>query len=514
MIKRGVLILRGIMAAVPRRLNILLAAVILLALATPWTTGCHLIFRYEDRPPEAGALDSRADGPTPRPDKKNDGPRDAGAGPDEGLHDTRPPQCTGSNPCDDGDPCTRDDKCAAGVCKGVAYTCSDGLTCTMDVCDGKGGCDHTKVLSTHCVSEDKKSCQLKGTSRSDCKECEGGGKWTMRYPCVSTLTGSTGSFANGSLKNAKFNYPQGISVDSKGIIYVADLNNHMLRKISGGVVSTYAGDSAYASTGAKKGGLLDGAHDKARFNFPEDVDVHGGYAMGVVADTMNNTLRLVRSGWVQSAKMSSTEAEFVVSYPSGIAVHQTAANKKVTFYFTSNDKHRIYTGVCDKDTIAGCTGGVLAGTAGSGLWDNTKASAKFKMPRGVAVDSGGKVYVADFGNHAVRKISGTHVSTLAGLGNSGYVNGPNTKALFKDPEDVVVDSAGVVYVADSGNNAIRKISGTTVSTVAGGNGVGSVDGHGPKAKFYYPAGVAIQGTKTLYVADRNNHRIRLITLSP
>ncbi|MGA8148974.1 MAG: hypothetical protein WB870_15585 [Gallionellaceae bacterium] len=158
----------------------------------------------------------------------------------------------------------------------------------------------------------------------------------------------------------------------------------------------------------------------------------------------------------------------------------------------------------------------LAGTpAIFGSADGTGAAASFYYPNGIATDSVGNVYVADSGNNTIRKITPTGVvSTLAGTpGVQGSADGTGTAASFNYPTGVATDNAGNVYVADSGNNTIRKISPAgIVSTVAGAPGVtGSGDGTGAAASFHYPIGVATGSAGHVYVADSGNNTIRKIT---
>jgi hypothetical protein len=171
-------------------------------------------------------------------------------------------------------------------------------------------------------------------------------------------------------------------------------------------------------------------------------------------------------------------------------------------------------------TLAGLPGG-------PGYGDGTGSEALFNNPLGVAVDTQGNVYVADTVNNAIREITpdGT-VSTLAGnpfLTNStgfqlgGYLDGPASVALFNDPTGVAVDSAGNVYVADEGNNVVRKLylppGGTNwqVATLAGNPGFGYKDGTGTNAQFYGLAEVAVDGAGNVYVADNSNSMIRKVT---
>src|SRR5439155_1433281 len=130
-------------------------------------------------------------------------------------------------------------------------------------------------------------------------------------------------------------------------------------------------------------------------------------------------------------------------------------------------------------------------------------------------DSAGNVYVADSGNRTIRKVTAEGVvTTLAGLaGFSGSMDGTRSAARFAGPTGVAVDSAGNVYVADAGNNTIRKVTPEgVVMTLAGLAGSpGSADGTGSEARFTYPTGVAVESTGNVYVADRDNHTIRRVT---
>ena len=153
----------------------------------------------------------------------------------------------------------------------------------------------------------------------------------------------------------------------------------------------------------------------------------------------------------------------------------------------------------------------LAGTGTIGFTDG--ALAQFNFPAGVAVDAAGNVYVADLDNQRIRKISAAGVvSTLAGSGTAGFLDATGTTAQFNFPSGVAVDAAGNVYVADGSNHRIRKVSAAGVVTTLAGSGTASLDdGSGATAQFISPAGVAVDAAGNIYVADRNNHRIRKIS---
>lgn len=153
----------------------------------------------------------------------------------------------------------------------------------------------------------------------------------------------------------------------------------------------------------------------------------------------------------------------------------------------------------------------LAGAATAGFADGTGAAAQFSGPVGLAVDSAGTVYVADTYNNRIRTITPAGVvTTLAGL-TSGYADGNGTSARFAAPGSVAVDAAGIIYVADSGNHIIRKITPAgVVTTFAGSGGAGVTNGTGIGAQFSSPFGVAANSAGVIYTVEMNNTRVRKI----
>jgi hypothetical protein len=173
----------------------------------------------------------------------------------------------------------------------------------------------------------------------------------------------------------------------------------------------------------------------------------------------------------------------------------------------SNDTIRIITPAGNVSTFAGS-----AGQAGSA--DGVGAAAQFNNPMGVAVDASGNVYVADELNSTIRKITpAAEVTTFAGLaGQAGSTDGTGSNARFKFPRGIAVGPSGNVYVADTGNHAIRKITpGGVVTTLAGDGLAGFADGSGTGAKFNFPGSVAVDAGENIFVADSNNNRIRMVT---
>jgi serine/threonine protein kinase, bacterial len=309
------------------------------------------------------------------------------------------------------------------------------------------------------------------------------------YATVSTLAGSSSPGSTEGIGSAAgFSYPSGLVVDSSGTIYVADYNNHKIRKISpAGVVTTLVTSPAiYNPIGI----AVDGTGN---------IFVTTEYGQVVYKITSTGTVTtLAGTGYAGSTDGTGTVARF--TNPRGIAI-DGSGNLYVADY--SNHKIRMISSVGVVTTLAG------SGT--SGFANGTGTAASFNYPEGVAVDGSGNVYVADNGNDMIRKISPTGVvTTLAGSRSYGSTDGTGSAASFHDPVAVAVDSAGNVYVADYGNNKIRKISPEgVVTTLAGSGSSYYMDGTDTNASFYSLQGIAVNASNTLYVTDGN--KIRKIT---
>jgi sugar lactone lactonase YvrE len=211
---------------------------------------------------------------------------------------------------------------------------------------------------------------------------------------------------------------------------------------------------------------------------------------------------LAGNGTYGYAEGAATSAQF--KRPYGVAV-DSGGNVYVADY--ENNRIR------KVDTAGNVS--TLAGDGTYGYADGAGSSAQFRGPVGVAVDSGGNVYVADISNRRIRKIdTGGNVPTLAGDGTYGYANGAASSAQFRNPQGVAVDSTGNVYVADSENQRIRKIDTSgNVTTLAGTGTSGFANGNATTAQFAFPTGVAVDTVGNVYVADANNNRIRKVDTS-
>jgi sugar lactone lactonase YvrE len=326
---------------------------------------------------------------------------------------------------------------------------------------------------------------------------------TIRTFAGSTTPGST----NGHGPTARFNHPAGLATDPTGNIYVADTENSTIRKITpDGTVSTLAGLAGNFGTNDSFGA-------GARFYGPQAVAANTAGQL-YVADSANSTIRKITSGGSVStfagvAGVSNSfdgagsNAQFY--HPEGVA---TDPGGNVYVADTWNHTIRKITPTGAVTTLAG-----LAGDFGAA--DGTSSKARFNRPAGITVDSATNLFVADSLNHTIRKItpSGT-VSTIVGLaGVWGSSDDTNNAARFYLPEGISIATNGDLFVTDSGNQTLRKISliGTNwvVTTVAGLNGLaGSTNGTGSNAQFYFPAAIGFDTAGFLYVADTGNNTIR------
>ena len=328
---------------------------------------------------------------------------------------------------------------------------------------------------------------------------------------VTTLAGTPGvvGSADGTGAVAQFNTPIGVAVDGMGNVFVGDQNNHTIRKISpAGAVTTFAGTPGIP-------GSADGSGIGAQFWWPFNLalDIDGNV---YVADQGNATIRKITNSGVVSTLAGSpsgrgtadgTGAAALFENPTGLALDSTG-----NIYVADYTAHTIR-----KISPVGVVT-TLAGTPDiPGTIDGNGSAARFNRPSSLATDGVGNVYVADSANQTIRKISpsGT-VSTIAGtVGTWGWAEGSGTSAIFYSPWGIASDQLGNLFVADTNNNSIRKISPSlAVSTLAGTAGVqGTTDGIGPLAQFSNAVGVAVDGSGNTYVADRMNSTIRKISLT-
>lgn len=332
----------------------------------------------------------------------------------------------------------------------------------------------------------------------------GGSIPTSVYSGTTTIAGNgTYGSANGTGSQASFNGVSGVAIDKTGNVFVADFGNNLIRKISRtGEVVTFAGNGINAS--------VDGIGTAASFNAPYGlaVDKDGNI---YVADSESSKIRKISPAglvttFAGSGDLGSVDGIGIAAsfdHPYGLAV-DNAGNVYVAD--TGNNKIR-------KITPSGVVT-TLAGNGISGSNDGRGTTSSFNLPFGLTVSVSGDVYVADSGNNRVRKInSAGEVITVAGSGIEGGADGLAAAATFKFPFGLVSDVLGNVYVSDSFNNKIRKISPAGMVTTISGNGSSNAaDGTDTNAGFNQPTGITIDGSGNIYVADYLNNKIRKISI--
>ncbi|MGW1196601.1 NHL domain-containing protein [Streptomyces sp. NPDC002536] len=333
-------------------------------------------------------------------------------------------------------------------------------------------------------------------------------------PPISTVAGTgTQNFGGdgGPATAAWLNSPIGVAVDSTGTLYICDYGNHRVRRIAtDGKISTVAG------TGAATFGGDGGPATAAHLNYPFGVAVdsvgtlyvcdYGNHRVRkITADGKISTVAGTGAGTFGGDGGPATAAH--LNYPVGVAVDSAG-----TLYITEHGNHRVRKIATDGkiSTVAGTGAATFGGDGGPAT------AAPLFYPSGVAVDSAGTLYVIDHGNHRVRKIATDgKISTVAGTGAAtfGGDSGPATAAPLYYPREVAVDSTGTLYITDTGNHRVRRITADgKISTVAG-TGAATFGGDGgpaASAQLNSPFGLAVDCVDTLYITDHVNHRVRKV----
>lgn len=326
---------------------------------------------------------------------------------------------------------------------------------------------------------------------------------------TTTVAGALAAVAtDGTGTAAGFGQPSGIGVDGTDNLYIADTPIHAIRKVTPTYVVTTL-PSALGQAGYT--GYVDGSAASALFDTPMRVTASDDGTI-YVADSLNCAIRKIDGANVVSTLVGEPAEGRAACETDPTTIDQPRA---ITL-----DDDTLYAAPYSDDYVAAISDtGVTTTVAGlpgtSGFLDGVGAGARFSSITGLAHDGNGNVYVSDSGNNAIRKIdlATGEVTTLAGSQQAGSADGVGAAARFSGPCGIEADSAGNVYVADCGNHTIRKIdSAGTVTTIAGVAGAsGYVDGDASAARFFIPADVALDDNGNLYVADQANNVIRKIT---
>jgi len=338
---------------------------------------------------------------------------------------------------------------------------------------------------------------------------------------ITTVAGVVGSpgYAGdaGQANSAKFNQPRAVATDNDGNLYIADMRNHVIRKVNpNGIVNTVAGNGTAGNSGAGGPATAGQLAQPTGMTIDNEGNIY-------IADYNSSVIKKVTtSGIMTIFAGNGTEGFSGDGGPAGQAKlyrpTAVAVDKDGSLYISdaSNKVIRKVTKQGVISTVAGVPG--RAGYSGDG---GPATKALLTQPAGIAVDNSGNLYIADPSNSVVRKVNPAGIiTTFAGNGSAGYSgdNGPATKAQFQigSPQGLAVDAAGDVYASDYQNHAIRKINTKGIITTIAGTGAPDYAGDGGPAilaKIWYPIGIATDVAGNVFITDSYNNTIREIVSS-
>jgi len=305
---------------------------------------------------------------------------------------------------------------------------------------------------------------------------------------VSTFAGqSLSGTADGEGTNSQFNNPRGIVIDDEGNFYVADGNNHSVRKITpDGTVSTIVGGSQGTNA------LFDLSYGIG-IDSKKNLFVTSPLNRSVIKITPDAEASLFAGGALGNDDGTGEEAEF--AFPTGMIIDALD-----NLILVDDSRIRKISPNAEVNTFVGSSPDFEDG-----------AEPKFNQPRGIAIDAQNNLYIADSQNNRIRKVAPDGQTTTLSGSTSGFQDGDVAEAKFNSPRGITLDQEGNIYVADSNNNRIRKITPSGIVSTIAGSTVGFADGNAETSKFDHPNSIAIDNDGNLYVTDQNNHRIRKIT---
>ncbi len=334
---------------------------------------------------------------------------------------------------------------------------------------------------------------------------------------ITTFAGSAGGVGTGDggpATEASLGFPDGLAVDAAGNLFIADTFNHRIRRVSpDDIISTVAGNGIRGFSGDG------GPATNASLANPDGLAVDAAGNL-FIADTFNHRIRRVSPDGIISTVAGSEFGGFFsgdggpatdasLAFPQGVAV-DAAGNLFVADTFN----HRIRQ-VSPDDIISTVAGNGICGFSGDG---GPATNASLANPDGLAVDAAGNLFIADTFNNRIRRVSPDGIiSTVAGSEFGGFFSGdggPATDASLAFPQGVAVDAAGNLFVADTFNHRIRQVSPDGIISTVAGNGIRGLSGDGgpaTNASLANPDGLAVDAAGNLFIADSSNHRIRRVS---
>ena len=314
---------------------------------------------------------------------------------------------------------------------------------------------------------------------------------------------------------ASLNLPRGLAINSAGGVYISDTGNSRVRLVSpAGIISTVAGNGSYGATGDG------GQATNASFSDVTDIALDAAGNL-YIADASNHRIRKVTPGGIVTT-VAGTGVQGS-SGDGGLAIDATlnrpisvALDAAGNLYICDSSNHNVRRVSLASGMIAPYAGNGTAAFSGDG---GLATAASLNFPLGVATDKYGYLYIADSGNNSIRRVSpGGMIVTVAGTGNLAGFAGDGAAAngaLLNIPSDVAVDGSGNLFIADSGNNRVRKVDGPSgiIGTIAGGASDGFSGDAGPAVNslLSFPWKIATDPAGAVYIADRVNNRIRKIS---
>ena len=315
----------------------------------------------------------------------------------------------------------------------------------------------------------------------------------------------------GPARQAQLSIPKGIAMDTGGNLYIADSGTHRIRRVgTDGTITTVAGTGTLGSLGDGRAPL------DADLNAPGGVSLDGAGNL-LVADSGNNRIRQVAGGVIRTVAGNGGTglgAEGISALLMPLHGPLAAvADPRGNVFVADTLSHRILT-MNPAAVIATAAGNASLGYSGDG---GRAAQAQLREPSALALDAAGNIYIADALNHCIRKVSaGGVISTVAGSGTPGFGGdgGLAVEARLSAPRGVAVDGDGNLYIADTGNHAVRKVTGDGVIRTIAGTGTAGLGGDGAlatEAMLNSPFGLLLDGSGNVYVADSLNNRVRRLS---